>query len=348
MRSFWPIAARIVVLAAVIVGVRLYADRGSAQPLLGSDSVIPWTPAPPGPAPTPSPTPFPTPPQGVSRCAAGQVRASYWQSGAATGHLISAIAFVNVGEERCFVSGRPTLQLVTTTGRKLPKSTDESSFYPDEGPVPVVLSPGLAPPEEAEGLPRGEASVGFELFDCNTNYQIDRILLTFDGGTQDLNVDDRAIGFSGQAYCDGNPDADKAPPKTTVSNFVGAPEPEPEQERSKYSTLNVSIEAPQTSSAGERFRYLVTLRNMRDQPFDFRNECPTYREGLKGAKSAFTEELYSLNCGGIVIGPKSEVTFEMFLRIPSTSEAQQAALFWNLDAYRFGPSSNALIEIRAS
>jgi uncharacterized protein DUF4232 len=340
MRPFWSIAGRVLLVAVVVFAVRIYSDRGAAQPTLGTASVIPWTPTSPEPAPSPSPTP--TPAADAPPCDVSNIRAAYWNSGAATGHTMTAFSFVNAGAERCFVLGRPTVELVNTKGRRLPRSSGEPSFYPDDGPIPVVLEPGVAPPHENEGLPKGAAVIGIELFDCNADYQIGRVLVTFAGGTIEPAIRAGAIGTSGQAVCD-EPERAAAPPNTAVSNFAPAPEPEPPREASPYSMLQVSIEAPTSVEGGDRLRYFVTLRNTGAHPFVFPDECPTYREGLKG----ITGELYSLNCAGVVIGADEVVTFEMFLAIPRTSDTEDTALLWWLDPYRFGPGNNLMVEVRA-
>jgi Protein of unknown function (DUF4232) len=331
-------------LAAAVIGaviaVRVASPSGPSTPRVSphtSPRVVVWIDA-----PVAEPSAVPTSIEGVPRCPASQVSATFLTTWGAAGNDANVLAITNRGSTPCYVRGRPRVRLVTTDGRRLPPSVaNDGTFFPDDGPVPIRLQPGTTPPQRDGLLRPGQAQLAVEWIDCDRRDQIAAFLIELTTGTVTVRVDPELVVRSAEPACDSNPSARGS--STRVNNFqrrrLGS------GPSSDMAILGATILGPSAAEPGSRLRYLVTLTDPEGPtgntvPLDT-DPCPAYQESL-ALGSTVVSRRYLLNCSGLVLSSDHSVTFEMFIDVPPNISGT-ATLTWVLDPDRLGPSAQTAV-----
>ena len=322
MRAFGLGALVVVAGVGVALGIELIPRRHVAAPIASpppSGHVVAWAD---DPAPQPSPTPSWAP--GIAACQAGSLAANFLTTWDAAGNEANVFSIVNVAPQQCYVQGRPEIRLALQSGRTL-VSTGTATFFPDDGPIRLVLLPKTAPPPVDGELQPGQAQLAFEWFDCNQADEIKSVSLHLATGTVVAKGDPQRFVRSDLAAC---ANVSSSAPSLSVNNFETR---RPGSETSSdFAILSARLTVPPMADAGERLRYIVTLSNTGQIAMVFNQQkCPVYAESI-GAGGAQTSNRYRLNCAGLTIAPGESLDFEMYIRVPATGRGA-ATLLWVLD-----------------
>jgi len=256
----------------------------------------------------------------------------------AAGNDLATLAFVDIGKHPCYLRGRPTVRLLTSTGRVLPHSSG-ASFFPDDGPIIVVLKPGIQLPKVDGQWSSGQGQLGIQAVDCNPKDKVVRALIDLPTGRLTVQVPPDRITSIGPA-CPNVGNGGGVEESIEVNNFQYPP---PDQSGpSLYTSVAVNIDASGPVTSGARFRYLVTLTNLSFNELWFPG-CPTYRQDLSWSGS-LTGRALRLNCPSGSIPANGSLTFEMLIDVPSDARGE-GTLRWWLDPFHGGPKVATMIQI---
>ncbi len=286
-----------------------------------ANSVIPWSPATAPPArpatPTPSPTPSVSP--SVRQCGASDLDYQANSQGATGGQLVGWLTVSNRSSSDCFVSGRPLVVFFDAAGQAY--AADARGADPAAGPP--VLVPAGTPPLGTPGAWPGRASVqvGWAANSdvCRTDIvKTAGARITFPDGSS-LDIPE----FRGSS-CKGQISAATFKPVKVPAPGVLRP------------SLDVTVDAPATTHAGELLVYAVSLTNTSDFSAWFNGTCPVYRADfnaqavrLTKARQLGTEMV--LNCMGLDrIAPGQTIQFEMRLDVPADAAPGTYLIDWQL------------------
>lgn len=286
-----------------------------------ANSVIPWSPATAPPArpatPTPSPTPSVSP--SVRQCGASDLDYQANSQGATGGQLVGWLTVSNRSSSDCFVSGRPLVVFFDAAGQAYAAGARGA----DPAAGPPVLVPAGTPPLGTPGAWPGRASVqvGWAANSdvCRTDIvKTAGARITFPDGSS-LDIPE----FRGSS-CKGQISAATFKPVKVPAPGVLRP------------SLNVTVDAPATTHAGELLVYTVSLTNTSDFSAWFNGTCPVYRADfnaqavrLTKARQLGTEMV--LNCMGLDrIAPGQTIQFEMRLDIPADAAPGTYLIDWQL------------------
>lgn len=286
--------ATVLAAVATVVGIAVVTPRSPAAPAppaVDLTDAVPWSDAP---ATTYQP-PDGSAAVGARPCTASDVTATEGDGGAATGHLLTVIAFTNASETACVLDGYPALT-VTEPGRPDVSATD-GSWFPTGGSA--VMKPGdrtmlgvqtdttcaadpdgTAPPDPYHhlvvALPGG-GDVGVEV-----------------AGGIDVTCGVMLTPF----YVGEVGDAGPADP---------------------LGELRATLDVPETFAPGEPLVYVVRLTNPTDTAIAL-DRCPSYLETLTGPTTYQESHALACTAAGGEIGPHRTVAFEMRLAVPEDAQ----------------------------
>jgi hypothetical protein len=270
--------------------------------------------------PTPSPTPIPP---GTQGCAAGDLKAAFTGSGAATGgQLTGSIVFGNRTGVPCVLEGLPGIQLFDAHGRQIPLMVNGITDPPSR----VVVIQANTADIEAQPIEAGRAWVMiiWPTHDpaagaCSPAPPQGTVLgfeLASGRGSLRVPIVDPRNGVTVAAcggYLSVTPFQATAAPETTVP-------PDP------VHSLAIQLDVPHSVAAGTTLHYTVSLRNAGDQSVVFPADCPVYGEWVPG----FAKDFYVLNCRPVhSIQPGQTQNFAMELAVPRTTTPGGYTLYWN-------------------
>lgn len=311
----------------LVVGLAVLMSSACAAvhpPATSGSNPIPWLPlaADLTPPPAASPQPFPIP-AGTPACRAQDLTAVDVGSQGATGHVVTSIVFAGRTTSACFLGGTPTVSLLDATGHDAGFS-QRSPYFPTEVLGPALIEPGPAPAPHT-GLKYGQASTTIDWVSqpeaClgSEGVSIAGAKLGIPGGGT-LSVP--VVGAPGGYACQG----------VGASSFEGPPVP---VESSPEPLLPaISLQAPASAKAGQRYRYVVMLTNDTSATMDLAANCPNYFEALVTPGTGFSitgKQFYRLNCrpAGTLASGRS-ARFEIELDVPSSVQPGSYDLVFDL------------------
>lgn len=291
------------------------ADAGTT----GGATVIPWSgaTAPPARAATPTPSPTPAVNPAVRACGSTDLDYRAITQGVSGGQLAGWVTVSNRSATDCAVAGRPLVVFFDATGATYPP--DQRGADPAAGAA--VLLPAGTTPLSTDGSWPGRASLQLGWSAGVDGCRLDLVKtagarITFPDGSS-LDVPE----FRGSS-CKG---------LISVSVFKPVEVPSPGVLRP---SVDVTIDAPATSHAGETLSYTVSLTNKSNFSGWFNGTCPVFRADfnaeavrLTRAKQFGAEMV--LNCEGIDrIAPGQTISFEMRLDVPPDAAPGTYLIDW--------------------
>lgn len=255
----------------------------------------------------------------MRRCGASDLDYLANSQGATGGQLVGWLTVSNRSSSDCFVSGRPLVVFFDAAGQAY--AADARGADPAAGPP--VLVPAGTPPLGTPGAWPGRASVqvGWAANSdvCRTDIvKTAGARITFPDGSS-LDIPE----FRGSS-CKGQISAATFKPVKVPAPGVLRP------------SLDVTVDAPATTHAGELLVYAVSLTNTSDFSAWFNGTCPVYRADfnaqavrLTKARQLGTEMV--LNCMGLDrIAPGQTIQFEMRLDVPADAAPGTYLIDWQL------------------
>ncbi len=311
-------------LAAGVAGLLL--GCGAVNPPASSQSLVPWLPLPADLTPLPVASPRPVPiPAGTPTCTLSNLRAAYFGSNGATGHVLTSFAFTTTDAQACKLDGTPIVALLDAAGRSL-GFKNRDPYFPNEVIGPALVEPGPAP-TPGQGLRSGPAGLTIDWISqpeaCpgQLGAKVAKVGIDISGvGTLTVAIPDEPAGYPCQGVGVG---AIADPPVEDAS----APQPP---------APNSSIVAPSSVRQGEQLRYVATLSNPTKLPIDLRSHCPNYEEELfannqPGSPPLGGKHFYRLNCeaAGTLV-PGKPMAFAMVLQLPADAPLGAYTLVFNI------------------
>jgi hypothetical protein len=110
------------------------------------------------------------------------------------------------------------------------------------------------------------------------------------------------------------------------------------------SSLNATVNAPQTVARGTVLTYQLTLANP-SQAAVALSPCPSYTEVLGGGDSNAVQQTLVLNCqAGASIAAGAALTYQIELSVPASAAPGDTKLTWQLQVPN-GPVAGTIITV---
>ena len=344
----------LVLVLTIAVGCGRPAAGPSAQLASATATPVPWI------ADVTHPTPFPLPtatprPTDVRVCAAADLLGVYEGGQGAGGWATRVFVIGNRSSTPCIVDAPTRVAYQDALGGEIVARSNEPSA-PNVGWAVIGAST-----EPTAGSPRreGQALIGLATYgDCGPAVAVAAVKLTFADPTNEIVIPMAASRAGGR--CDVPEErlalgvfAPFGPVATPFPAYTPAPQ-----------RLALSIEAPPTAVAGAPLDYIVRIRNVSAEPYNWDDGCPDYIESLLGHEVGPTDhpnaaskskpdvtpvyaggakERHALNCVAAgAIQPGSEVAFAIRLSVPANARGPDN-LHWQIVGERNQGSASAPI-----
>ena len=296
------------------------APAGTAAPS-PETGMVPWVDRPAAAYVEPTPRPYPT---DARPCGPVDLAVTVGAQGVAMGNTNLPVAFMNISDSPCVLSGYPTISGLRSNRTLVPLTVSEGSYFGDPGPTANIARGAVG----ALNLSGADQCLTAQ---AGTHLTYPALRIGLPGGGS---VDVRAAHF--ETICG-----------VSVSRF-GVPADEVPDPVPPVSPLIATISAPTTAGPGQDLAYTVTLANPlgTDVPL---NPCPAYTEFVgSGTETVWIATIrnYYLNCDTATSIPAGKsITFEMRLQLPADQPAGAAKFGWSIQGGA-GPSATADLVVR--